>query len=131
MLLDWSPTCDTQPHTTSSTRSGSIPARSTNVLSTNADRSAACTVESPPFRLPTGVRTASTMTASRMANLHSVTTGHAEHVRPQIVQYHLLADRRDTEQAGFAEIAGHVVLLGVAHPAVGLQRAVGRREAGL
>ena len=35
--------------------------------STCADRSAGCTPDSPPLRLPTGVRTASTITASRMS----------------------------------------------------------------
>ena len=66
MLLDWSPTCDTQPQITSSTIAGSMPARSTSSLSTIADRSAACMSDSPPLRLPTGVRTASTMTVSRI-----------------------------------------------------------------
>ena len=66
MLLDWSPTCETQPQTTSSTISGSMPARSTSALSTSADRSAACMSDSPPLRLPTGVRTASTITVSRI-----------------------------------------------------------------
>src|SRR5215471_1952687 len=45
-LLDWSPTWETQPQMTSST---------------------GCTADSPPPRLPTGVRTASTITASRIA----------------------------------------------------------------
>src|SRR5215218_8672651 len=59
-----SPTCDTQPQMTSSTSAGSSPARSTRAVSTCADRSAGCTPDSPPLRLPTGVRTASTITAS-------------------------------------------------------------------
>src|ERR1700760_4569254 len=71
MLLDWSPTCETHPHTTSSTMSGSIPARSASALSTIADRSAACISDSPPLRLPTGVRTASTITVSRIHSLRS------------------------------------------------------------
>src|SRR5215210_1265453 len=62
-----SPTWPTQPQMTSSTSDGSTPARSTRLLSTCADRSAGCTPESPPLRLPTGVRTASTITASRMS----------------------------------------------------------------
>src|SRR5215204_4800865 len=61
-----SPTWPTQPQMTSSTSDGSTPARSTRLLSTCADRSAGCTPESPPLRLPTGVRTASTITASCM-----------------------------------------------------------------
>src|SRR5215207_5063171 len=72
MLLDWSPTCETHPHTTSSTMSGSTPARSISALSTIADRSAACMSDSPPLRLPTGVRTASTITVSRILLLRSV-----------------------------------------------------------
>jgi len=51
--------------TTSSTTAGSIPVRSASALSTCADRSTGCTPDSPPLRLPTGVRTAATITASR------------------------------------------------------------------
>src|SRR5262249_59474108 len=58
------PACITQPHTTSSTISGSTPARCTRALSTCAASSAGCTPDRPPFRLPTGDRTASTITAS-------------------------------------------------------------------
>src|SRR5947209_1293789 len=72
MLLDWSPTCDTHPHTTSSMTFGSMPARSTSSLSTTADRSAACMADRAPLRLPTGVRTASTMTVSRISLLRSL-----------------------------------------------------------
>src|ERR1700755_1720084 len=70
MLLDWSPTCETQPHTTSSTMSGSMPARSTSAVTTRGERSAACISDRPPLRLPTGVRTASAMTVSRIRGLH-------------------------------------------------------------
>jgi hypothetical protein len=60
-----SPACEpmvsTQPKITSSTRPGSMSVRPTSALSTCAPRSAECTRESPPPRLPTGVRTASTM----------------------------------------------------------------------
>src|SRR4051794_2826003 len=62
-----SPTWPTQPQMTSSTSTGSTPARPTRALSTCADRSAGCTPDSPPLRLPVGVRTASTITASRMS----------------------------------------------------------------
>src|SRR5271170_4468643 len=51
--------------------SGSTPVRCSSSLSTSADRSAACTLDSPPLRLPTGVRTASTMTVSRICLLRS------------------------------------------------------------
>ena len=57
-----SPTWDTQPQTTLSTAAGSIPLRLATDLSTWADSSTECTPDNPPFRLPTGVRTASTMT---------------------------------------------------------------------
>src|SRR5206468_903999 len=65
-------TCDTHPHTTSSMTFGSMPARCTSSLSTTADRSAACMADRPPLRLPTGVRTASTMTVSRIFLLRSL-----------------------------------------------------------
>src|SRR6202044_494369 len=61
-----SPACITQPQMTSSTIPGSMPALVASPLSTCADSSAGCTPESPPLRLPTGERTASTMTASGM-----------------------------------------------------------------
>src|SRR4051794_504582 len=62
-----SPTWPTQPQMTSSTSAASPPARSTSAFSTCADRFAGCPPDSPPLRLPTGVRTASTITASRMS----------------------------------------------------------------
>ena len=71
-----SPTWLTQPQITSSTTAGSIPERSASALSTRADKSAGCTPDSPPLRLPTGVRTAATITASRTeAVLHVAGTG--------------------------------------------------------
>src|SRR5262245_22841285 len=60
------PSWSTQPKMTSSTTMGSIPVRSTSDVMTCAPRSAGCTCASPPPRLPTGVRTASTMYASGM-----------------------------------------------------------------
>ena len=60
-----SPTWLTQPQITSSTTAGSIPLRSASAASTRADKSTGCTPDSPPLRLPTGVRTAATITASR------------------------------------------------------------------
>src|SRR5215211_8082379 len=62
-----SPTWPTQPQITSSISAGSTPERSTRLVRTCADRSAGCTPDSPPLRLPTGVRTASTITASCMS----------------------------------------------------------------
>src|SRR3954467_14844680 len=66
MLKVCSPTWLTQPQNTSSTTAGSIPVRSTIASSTAAERSTGCTPDRPPLRLPTGVRTAAQMTASRM-----------------------------------------------------------------
>ena len=54
----------TQPMRTSSTAPGSMPVRSTRAFSACAPRSAGCTSASAPLRVPTGVRTASTMYAS-------------------------------------------------------------------
>ena len=64
MSMVCGPTCMTQPMTTSSTAAGSTPLRSTTWRSVCAARSAGCTPDRPPLRLPTGVRTASTMNAS-------------------------------------------------------------------
>lgn len=55
------PTVSRQPKTTSSTAAGSTPDRSTSAFRTCAPRSAGWTADRPPFRRPTGVRTASTM----------------------------------------------------------------------
>ena len=49
-----------------------MPVRSARAVRTWADRSAACTAESPPLRFPIGVRTASTMTASRILLLQFI-----------------------------------------------------------
>src|SRR3989442_11546443 len=66
-LPDWSPICITQPTITSSTTAGSSPFRSTSACNTCAARSTGCQLPSWPFRRPSGVRTASTMTAVAMA----------------------------------------------------------------
>src|SRR5699024_1175158 len=58
-----SPPCVTQPQITSSTTDGSTPARSTSPFNTVADRSAGWTPARHPLRLPTALRTASTITA--------------------------------------------------------------------
>ena len=55
--------------TTSSTRAGSRSLRSTSALSGAAARSTACQPDSLPLRRPTGVRTASTITALGMRDL--------------------------------------------------------------
>jgi hypothetical protein len=58
------PTCETHPMTTSSTAAASTPVLLTSSLSTCAAMSTGFTPDSPPFRFPTGVRTAPTMYAS-------------------------------------------------------------------
>src|SRR6266568_3012641 len=67
MFRDWSPTWDTQPQITSSTALGSIPDRETTSERVAARRSVGCQSASLPPRLPIGVRTASTITASGIA----------------------------------------------------------------
>ena len=51
MLLDWSPTCDTQPQTTSSTIPGSTPARSTSAVSTSGGQVGGVHVGQPAVAL--------------------------------------------------------------------------------
>jgi hypothetical protein len=67
MFTDWSPTCVTAPAITSSIRAGSTPVRATTSRRLCASRSTGRTSCSAPptLPLPTGVRTAPTMTASR------------------------------------------------------------------
>ena len=62
-LSPCSPTCITQPITTSSTVPGSMPVRSTSAFRVSAARSTGCQSLSCPLRLPSGVRTASMITA--------------------------------------------------------------------
>ncbi len=61
MLPACGPIASTHPKMTSSTASGSRSERSISARSTWAPRSAGWAVDSPPPRLPTGVRIASTM----------------------------------------------------------------------
>ena len=58
-----SPTCITQPITTSSIMAGSMLLRVVSAVSISAARSTGCQFFNRPLRLPSGVRTASTMTA--------------------------------------------------------------------
>src|SRR5262245_38048481 len=67
MLTPCSPTCDTHPMITSSTSAGSTSLRSTTARSTCAARSTGCHSLSIPLRRPSGVRTASMITASVMS----------------------------------------------------------------
>ena len=62
MLFDCSPAWVTQPPITSSTSDGSTPERLSTSTWAAPSRSAACTPASQPRRLPSGVRTASTIT---------------------------------------------------------------------
>ena len=66
MLTLCSPTCMTQPMTTSSTTAGSIPVRSASALRVSAARSTGCHSLRRPLRRPRGVRIVSTMTAVGM-----------------------------------------------------------------
>src|SRR3990170_1704674 len=68
MLRACSPVWETHPVMWSSTRAGSMPDRSTAALRTSARRSTGCQPDRLPLFLPTGLRTASTMTASRMGS---------------------------------------------------------------
>ncbi len=63
MFMACSPTVMVQPMTTSSTREGSRSLRASRAASGWAARSVACHPERRPPRRPTGVRTASTITA--------------------------------------------------------------------
>ena len=69
MFTDCSPVCMTVPQTTSSTSAGSIPARLISSWRTIDPSSTGWKSLSFPFRLPSGVRTASTITASRISPL--------------------------------------------------------------
>ena len=64
-LQPCSPDWVTQPPTTSSMVPGSTSLRSSRDRSVSPSRSEGCQFASAPFRLPTAVRTVSTMTASR------------------------------------------------------------------
>ena len=61
----------TQPPATCSTRACAIPTRSSRATWMPPRSSAACRLASAPPRLPTGVRTASTITAEPMAHLRN------------------------------------------------------------
>ena len=62
MLLDCSPYWVTQPPMTCSTSPASMPALSTSAFCTAPSSSVACRPDNHPFRLPIGLRVASTMT---------------------------------------------------------------------
>src|SRR5437764_5456293 len=66
MFRPCSPVCMTQPMITSSTSAGSRSLRSTSAFRVSAARSTGCQSFSFPLRLPSAVRTASTMTAVAM-----------------------------------------------------------------
>src|SRR5499427_8504834 len=91
-----SPNWLTQPQITSSTRAGSVPERSASACSTCADRSTGCTPDSAPFRFPTAVRTAATITASRTAPPPSPSLSRylpAYHARARLPSYEPKPDR--------------------------------------
>ncbi len=70
MLKPCSPTLLTQPVTTWPIAAGSMPERSTSADCAAARRSAGWTLDRPPPRRPTGVRTASTITTSVMCRAY-------------------------------------------------------------
>src|SRR6478609_1396868 len=72
-----SPTCPTQPAITSSMSAGSSLLRATRPWSVKPRRSAGCQDFSMPSRRPSGVRTASTITASLFIMLLSLQTAYA------------------------------------------------------
>src|SRR5699024_3122757 len=78
MLVLCGPIWLTQPMMTSSTRAGSTPERPTSSFRVSAANSTGCQPEREPFRLPTGVRTASTMTGTDTVCLSASGTGRRE-----------------------------------------------------
>src|SRR5687768_11624467 len=77
-LTPCSPACVTQPPATSSICIGSTPARSMSALRTVPRRSVGWMPESLPFFLPMGLRTAPTLTASRMRPGYAPRSGPGE-----------------------------------------------------
>ena len=106
---------------------------SMSVTSTAAPAAAKASATAAPMPLPAPVTSAERPSSRKTSQLRrsSVAPRQPEHVLAEVVQDHLLADRGDPGQPGLTEVAGDVVLLGVAHAAVRLQRAVGRVETGV
>src|ERR1700722_12287227 len=86
MSMDCGPTCETQPMMTSSTADGSAPVRVISSDRTWAARSPGCTPDTPPFRRPTGVRTAPTMYASD--TMTSTSARYGSEVTPEYGRCH-------------------------------------------
>src|SRR5207237_739840 len=120
----WGPMASTQPNTTSSTTAGSTPVRSTRARSTWAPRSAGWTWLSPPPRLPTGVRTASTMYASGIATPFQNGVLHTRPMPGGVAP-------RGGERPRALHPHVQVVLDGVPDGAVDLQRLAGRKQSRL
>src|SRR5438067_1135200 len=100
------------------TRDGELPTVATRVSRSqdNAGGLAACEVlvaVNPDVMLAPSFRGCTSL-------IGSVRLGQAEHVRGHVVERHLLAHRREPEQARLAEVAFDVVLLRVPHAAVSL-----------
>src|SRR5687768_2765802 len=95
-----------------------MPVRSARACSTWADRSAEWMPDRPPFRLPVGVRTASTMTASRMGTpVECVSGGSPESTTPchaVVVEQRVVEVTAEPRRAATAAL----VLLAVALAAV-------------
>src|SRR5947208_11556563 len=95
MFNPCSSTWVTQPRTTSSTNLGSIPARSTSALSAKAAKSSGLQSFKAPPRFPMGVRTAPTITASRIERIH------ADHVPRGIRRFSTWRLPRQDKETGF------------------------------
>src|SRR6187200_3271099 len=98
---------------------------STSVTTTAAPAAANARATAAPMPLPAPV-TSAVRPAGENGSAISVAPRQAEDVGAEEVQHHLLGERGDLQQSRLPEVTGHVVLLGVAHPAVRLERSVGR-----
>src|SRR2546430_1523718 len=95
MFSPCSSTWVTHPRMTSSTNLGSIPARSTRDLNAQAARSSGLQSFKAPPRFPMGVRTAPTITASRIERIH------ADHVPRGIRRFSTSRLPRRDKETGF------------------------------
>src|ERR1700684_4319475 len=67
----------------------------------------------------------------RFCGITSVAPRHSQDVLAQEIENHLLTACRNLHQPRLTEVPRHVVLLRVAHPAVQLQRPIGRCKSGI
>src|SRR6266566_1160450 len=112
MFKPCSSTWVTHPRMTSSTNLGSIPARSTSARSAKAAKSSGLQSFKAPPRFPMGVRTAPTITASRIERIH------ADHVPRGIRRFSTSRLPRRDKETGFHG----------PHPVCGLEPKWARRD---